>query len=125
MKFPAFVGLVSVALALTIPADLSAQEARRHINPRSSTDPAALPFSGAVLVGNTLYLSGTIGLDEDQQVELGHAQSEGLVQLGEVLGEEQMGPGNVVKDLLVLVDLLQIETHLLEHGHADSSLFGS
>ena len=50
MKFPALVGLVSVALALTVPADLSAQEARQHINPRSSADSTALPFSGAVLV---------------------------------------------------------------------------
>ena len=68
MKLPAFVGLVSVALISLFPADLSAQEARRYINPRSSTDSNALPFSGAVLVGNTLYLSGTIGLDENQQV---------------------------------------------------------
>ena len=41
---------------------------RRYINPRSSTDSNTLPFSRAVLVGNTLYLSGTIGLDENQQV---------------------------------------------------------
>jgi reactive intermediate/imine deaminase len=62
------VGLVSVVLVLAVPADLSAQEVRHHINPRWSTDPTALPFSGAVLVGNTLYLSGTIGLDENRQV---------------------------------------------------------
>ena len=68
MRFPVFVGLVSVALFSAVSADLSAQEVRRYINPRSSTDSTALPFSGAVLVGNTLYLSGTIGLEEDQQV---------------------------------------------------------
>jgi reactive intermediate/imine deaminase len=49
-------------------ADLSAQEVRRYILPRYATDSTALTFSGAVLVGNTLYLSGTIGLDENQQV---------------------------------------------------------
>ena len=68
MRFPVFVGLVSVALFSAVSADLSAQEVRRYINPRSSTDSTALPFSSAVLVGNTLYLSGTIGLEEDQQV---------------------------------------------------------
>jgi reactive intermediate/imine deaminase len=59
---------MSVTLVSAVSADLSAQEARRYTNPRSATDSTALPFSGAVLVGNTLYLSGTIGLDENQQV---------------------------------------------------------
>jgi enamine deaminase RidA (YjgF/YER057c/UK114 family) len=48
--------------------DLSAQETRRYINPRVASDATALPFSGAVQVGNTLYLSGTIGLEDGQQV---------------------------------------------------------
>ena len=68
MRFPTFAVLVSVALVSAVSADLSAQEVRRYTNPRSATDSTALPFSGAVLVGNTLYLSGTIGLDENQQV---------------------------------------------------------
>ncbi len=68
MRFPTFVALVSVALVSAVSADLSAQETRRYINPQSAADSTALPFSGAVLVGNALYLSGTIGLDENQQV---------------------------------------------------------
>ncbi len=68
MRFPTFAALVSVALVSAVSADLSAQEVRRYINPRSAADSTALPFSGAVLVGNTLYLSGAIGLDENQQV---------------------------------------------------------
>ncbi len=47
-----------------------AQEVRRYINARSATDSTALPFSGAVLVGNTLYLSGTIGLTMDDLVSV-------------------------------------------------------
>ena len=35
---------------------------RTVIKPRSASDPKALPFSGAVMVGETLYLSGDIGL---------------------------------------------------------------
>ena len=46
----------------------AAQERREYINARSATDATAAPFSGAVLAGNTLYLSGTIGLDSNQQV---------------------------------------------------------
>ncbi len=68
MRFPTFAALVSVALVSAVSADLSAQEVRRYTNPRSAADSTALPFSGAVLVGNTLYLSGAIGLDENQQV---------------------------------------------------------
>ncbi len=68
MRYQIFAALVSVTLVSAVSADLSAQEIRRYTNPRSATDSTALPFSGAVLVGNTLYLSGTIGLDENQQV---------------------------------------------------------
>ena len=49
MRFPRFATLISVALVSAVAADLSAQEVRRHINPRSATDSTALPFSGAVL----------------------------------------------------------------------------
>jgi reactive intermediate/imine deaminase len=68
VRFPTIAALVSVPLISAVFADLSAQEVRRYILPRYATDSTALPFSGAVLVGNTLYLSGTIGLDENQQV---------------------------------------------------------
>ncbi len=60
MRCQTFAAFVSVMLVSAVSADLSAQEVRRYINARSATDSTALPFSGAVLVGNTLYLSGTI-----------------------------------------------------------------
>ena len=42
---------------------------RRYIEPRSSLADAELPsFSGAVLVGDTLYLSGDIGLEPGNKV---------------------------------------------------------
>jgi len=41
---------------------------RRHIEPRAAADATALPFSGAVLVGDTLYLSGDIGLEPGNKV---------------------------------------------------------
>lgn len=42
----------------------NAQPARRYINPRSAANPANAtqpPFSGAVMAGDTLYLSGVLG----------------------------------------------------------------
>ena len=41
---------------------------RTVIKPRMATDINGLPFSGAVLIGDTLYLSGDIGLDETGKV---------------------------------------------------------
>jgi 2-iminobutanoate/2-iminopropanoate deaminase len=49
-------------------ADGVSAQAREYINPRSASDSDVPPFSGAVRVGDTLYLSGTIGLDPGQQV---------------------------------------------------------
>jgi len=40
---------------------------RSYVNP-GTPGQDGLPFSGAVKVGDTLYLSGDIGLDENQQV---------------------------------------------------------
>jgi 2-iminobutanoate/2-iminopropanoate deaminase len=56
--------LSMLVLALTA-ADLSsAGETRSYIDPRSATDKDVLPFSGAVLAGNTLYISGSLGLKD-------------------------------------------------------------
>jgi 2-iminobutanoate/2-iminopropanoate deaminase len=45
-----------------------AQEPRRYISPRTAADTTQPPFSRAVIVGNTLYLSGDIGLDQNMRV---------------------------------------------------------
>ena len=46
-----------------------AHMAVEHVNPRSPADGEVPPFSGAVWVGNTLYLSGTLGLEGGQVPE--------------------------------------------------------
>ncbi len=58
--------LLSLAL-LVVSAPVGAQDVE-HINARSASDPDVPPFSGAVRVGNTVYLSGTLGLNPGQQV---------------------------------------------------------
>ncbi len=49
-------------------AGTSAQPARQYFSPRTAADATLPPFSGAVLVGDTLYLAGDIGFDDNQQV---------------------------------------------------------
>ncbi len=49
------------------PATTSAQlPAREYVGARSPADGDVLPFSGAVWVGHTLYLSGALGLENGQ-----------------------------------------------------------
>jgi len=55
---PVFIALGMIT-AMTY--DLAAQ-GREYINPRNASDADALPFSGAVWVGDLLFLSGNIGL---------------------------------------------------------------
>ena len=57
-------GLVCLAAAS---AAGHAQQTRRYITPRTAAE-AGPPFSGAVQVGKTLYLSGDIGLDANNRV---------------------------------------------------------
>ena len=58
--------LVLVTLIVVAGTNLHAQEARTYIGGRSASDENATPFSGAVRVGNTLYLSGSLGLERGQ-----------------------------------------------------------
>jgi 2-iminobutanoate/2-iminopropanoate deaminase len=69
-------------LAFGIPA--SAQQARRYIEPRTAAD-TGTPFSGAVLVGDTLYLSGDIGVDDNQKVP-DTAEAEAIAVLTSIRG---------------------------------------
>ena len=53
-----------LVLALVTSINAYAGQSRTYIDGRSATDENVPPFSGAVLVGDTLYLSGSLGLDE-------------------------------------------------------------
>lgn len=60
--------LLTLALCLAGGAVASAQQTRRYIEPRTPADSTLPPFSGAVQIGDTLYLSGAIGIDANQKV---------------------------------------------------------
>jgi len=53
---------LALLLAVSTPG-LAAEAGRKHINLPRSGDRASLPFSDAVLAGDTLYIAGHIGLD--------------------------------------------------------------
>jgi 2-iminobutanoate/2-iminopropanoate deaminase len=79
-KFPI---LCIIGLAAMASINIHAQESRTYIEGRSATDDNVPPFSGAVLVGDTLYLSGSIGLDENNEVP-DNAQDEARMVLNSV-----------------------------------------
>lgn len=53
---------VGVAMLAALFAGCGVGPVRQYIDARSAADAQALPFSGGVLVGNTFYLSGALGL---------------------------------------------------------------
>jgi 2-iminobutanoate/2-iminopropanoate deaminase len=65
MKTRMITSVVVLCLALSAPA--MAGDGRSYVRPSSPAGEGP-PFSGAVLIGDTLYLSGAIGLDEHQKV---------------------------------------------------------
>ena len=57
-----------VLMSLTVASSAFAQTPRTYYGARTPADASLPPFSQAVLVGNTLYLSGMIGLLPDRTV---------------------------------------------------------
>jgi len=63
IRTPRVFALALASLALVgMVTEATAQE-RTYINPNHASQADASPFSGAVLTGNTLYISGTLGLE--------------------------------------------------------------
>ncbi len=64
-----FFAIVLPLLAIgSLANDTYAQEERMYVNPRTPADEGVPPYSGAVRVGDTLYVSGSSGLDENGEV---------------------------------------------------------
>lgn len=61
MRLRRFLPISLLAFAsLSVTSGASAQDVS-YINANSASNPGGSPFSGAVMVGNTLYLSGVLG----------------------------------------------------------------
>lgn len=82
---------------------------------KSSKAPAAIgPYSQAVQVGNTLYLSGSVGFNPETGVlvegGIEHEARQALKNIGAVLEEAGVSYGNVVKASVFLVDMQDFAT---------------
>lgn len=74
--------------------------ARSYVGPRSPADgDGILPFSGAVWVGNTLYLSGQLGLENGRPPETAEAEAVRVMDNVKNLLEEA---GLTMDDLVVV-----------------------
>ena len=62
------VTLCTLILAAVVSISTHAQDSRIYIDGRSAADANVPPYSGAVLIGDTLHLAGAIGLDENLEV---------------------------------------------------------
>ena len=58
--------LFSLLLVMTLGTNAALAQDREYINPRSASDSGVPPFNGAVRTGNTLYISGMLGLVNGQ-----------------------------------------------------------
>uniref|UniRef100_A0A8C2DJN4 2-iminobutanoate/2-iminopropanoate deaminase n=1 Tax=Cyprinus carpio TaxID=7962 RepID=A0A8C2DJN4_CYPCA len=71
--------------------------------------PAAIgPYSQAVLVDRTMYISGQIGMDVGGQLVAGGVQAQAkqaLINMGEILKAAGCGYENVVKTTVLLADI--------------------
>ena len=76
--------VASLVLAAAVHATAFAQDTRRYITPSSAADAGSRPFSGAVEVGKTLYLSGDIGLDETGKKVPASVEAEAQILLGNI-----------------------------------------
>jgi reactive intermediate/imine deaminase len=105
---------LAATLVLTLAwfAGPSAQQGRRYFSPRTAADATVPPFSGAVLVNNTLYLSGTIGRTADGQVPY-TAEEEARLVLTNVQ--------NTLKDAgMTMDDLVTVQVFCSDVGHYDA-----
>ena len=82
-----------------------------HVNPRSPADGNVPPFSGAVWVGSTLHLSGTLGLEGGQVPET--AEQEATNVLDNIKATLE-GQG------LTMDDLVSVQVYASDVGDYDA-----
>jgi len=102
----------SLVTLLVLPVALGAQERRQYVDPRMASDTTAPPFSGGVLVGNTFYLAGKIGLTPDRRVP-GTPAEEAKLVLDDVKATlEKVG--------MTMDDLVSVQVFCSDVSHYDA-----
>jgi 2-iminobutanoate/2-iminopropanoate deaminase len=93
-------------------AGMSAQPGRRYLTPRTAADATQPPFSGAVLVGDTLYLSGQIGVDANRKVpDTAEAEAKAVLD---------MVQGTLKTAGMAMDDLVQVQVFCSDVAHYDA-----
>jgi reactive intermediate/imine deaminase len=111
-RIGSFTAVLAIVFAAGWFAGTSAQPARRYVVPRTAADASQPPFSGAVLAGDTLYLSGTIGVDAQQRVP-DTAEAEATAVLTNVQ--------NTLKaEGLTMDDLVSVQVFCSDVAHYDA-----
>ena len=96
--------LLTVACLLIVSVSAFAQN-RNYINP-SSTDGDGLPFSGAVMVDDTLYLSGMLGLIDGEKPSTPEEETRLIMeQFKATLAEAGMTMDNLVSVTIYCSDV--------------------
>jgi 2-iminobutanoate/2-iminopropanoate deaminase len=104
--------LVTLMSLAAVPVALGGQESRRYVDPRTAADSAAGPFSGGVLVGNTFYLAGKIGLTAERRVPA-TAEEEARLVLNDVKATlEKVG--------MSMDDLVSVQIFCSDVSHYDA-----
>jgi 2-iminobutanoate/2-iminopropanoate deaminase len=102
---------VAALLAIGWWGGASAQSGRRYIEPRTASSTGG-PFSGGVLAGNTFYLSGTLGLEANQQVPA-TAEAEATNVLNNV--QKTLSQAGLTMD-----DLVSVQVFCSDVAHYDA-----
>jgi 2-iminobutanoate/2-iminopropanoate deaminase len=104
--------IVSLCLLLTLSIAANAADRKFIVNPRAG-DTKGLPFSDGVLVGNTLYIAGHIGVDPKTGMAPADAEAEAhLVMDGikKTVEDAGMSMDDVVSVQIFCTDLKLYET---------------
>lgn len=105
------VRVMSVVMMLVMVAAicLGAESDRKYINLPRPAGFSNLPFSDAVLVGNTLYIAGHLGVDPKTGQLPASAEEEAKLALGAT--RQTLEAAGMSMD-----DLVQVEVHCLDVG---------
>lgn len=111
MKFLAHTAASVILLVAVLPT--FAQNDRKNITlDRSPAEQTTLPFSDAVLVGNTLYLSGYIGVDPKTNAVPTSAEEETRLAMDDF--KRRVEAAGMTMDDLVVVHVLCTDLNLFQ-----------
>ena len=106
MRVRHHVAVFTAVVVLGLSPSLVAGQDRQYVEPVMAGDTVSLPFSEAVLVGNTLYVGGTVGMLYQQVPETAAEEARLLMEyLQETLADADMTMDDLVSVQVFCSDL--------------------